>query len=305
MKEIYKCHLCNYVADKRHISCILSHLHDKHNIKRGTREHGPSIKFTNYVNKYIGNPLCACGCGKLVFIDSKNMQFHLFADGCHSRGRFSNPCCVEFYLFRGFDEKYAIKTISKIQSKEFSDENRKRYSIINSGDNNPSSLKSLIKRYGEMGAKRYLKKKARPGPLNPFYGHKHTEETKKICAMASASCPRVSSLQIKLYKMLNKSSIKHYEEKETGSDKECMVGRWPFDCVIPIHDTKLLIDCQGEYWHSLPEVKKRDRRKAYFVKHHTDFPFKKLYEREFKNMDKIETKVMRWINEIKNHHKNK
>ena len=103
--------------------------------------------------------------------------------------------------------------------------------------------------------------------------------------------------------------ITYYKEHESGSDKECLVGKWPLDCVIPVDSTKLLIDCQGSYWHSLPKVKNRDRRKAYYIKHKTPFAFKKLYEKEFytsrgnrtfNNMSLIKQKIMRWIDEIKN-----
>jgi very-short-patch-repair endonuclease len=42
----------------------------------------------------------------------------------------------------------------------------------------------------------------------------------------------------------------------------------PFTCDFAIPSHRLAIECDGSYWHSLPEVQKRDRKRDnYFYRH--------------------------------------
>ena len=62
----------------------------------------------------------------------------------------------------------------------------------------------------------------------------------------------VSKLQTTLYKYLDDLNINYV--------KEHCVGPWVFDCYIPLH--KLLIECQGDYWHNQPKAIRNDKAKA-------------------------------------------
>ena len=300
--EIYHCKLCKYKANKKHINSILTHLQNNHNITRGSRKDGPSKKFIKYIEQNFGNPLCACGCGKKVELHKRKMQFNFFAPNCKNKGRFNNPCCPEFYLFRGHRVEEINKIISKTQLKLVTKERKERLSKINSGTNNPLSYESITKRLGsKKAAKKYLTNHSMSGKDNPFYGHKHTEETKRICALASSRCPRISSLQIKLYNILDILKISYFREDKNPN--ECMVDSWIFDCMVPISNKTLLIECQGKYWHNKPEVIERDKRKKDHIKTYGDkYCILYIWEDEFKDEKRIEKRIKY---EIKKHKKDK
>jgi transposase len=96
----------------------------------------------------------------------------------------------------------------------------------------------------------------------------------------------VSSAQRQLYFILRASGIEHHEE---GSDTS--VG--PFyvvDCVIPMQQgmaRPLIVEVQGEYWHSLPHVQTKDRQKHTYVRRHTDFDLLYLDDLNVRSMDEV------------------
>jgi hypothetical protein len=80
----------------------------------------------------------------------------------------------------------------------------------------------------------------------------------------------ISAPQRQLYYLLSASNITFYEDGEVTK-----VG--PFyvvDCIIPKQqgmNKDLIIEVQGEYWHSLPRVAAKDKAKATYIKGHTDY----------------------------------
>lgn len=56
--------------------------------------------------------------------------------------------------------------------------------------------------------------------------------------------------------------------KETGINaiSQYAYGPYVLDFVIP--NRRIVIECDGDYWHSLPEVKERDTRKDRYLHHH-------------------------------------
>lgn len=298
MKEIFHCKICGYIADNRHINCILTHLQDKHGITKGPRNKPFNNDFVEYVQNNFKNPLCACGCGKKTSLHNRKLKYNLFSENCVNKGRFNNPACAEFYIFRGEkDVDVILEKISTIQKKPMSSNRRSHMSKIMSGDSNPASFKSIIKRLGsKSAAKKYLEDHARCGVNNPFYGKKHTEETKKICAIASSRCPRISSLQVKLYEILEDLNINYF--REDVDTEKCMVDYWVFDCAIPLESKILLVECQGDYWHNKPEVIERDKRKKEHVDNNDGYDIMYLWEKEFKDQDGLRKKI---LNEIEKH----
>lgn len=87
----------------------------------------------------------------------------------------------------------------------------------------------------------------------------------------------VSTSQKQLYYVLEHSNIAYYEEGD-----QTMIG--PFytvDCIIPKQQnmTKdLIVEVQGEYWHSLPHVIIKDRQKATYIDRYTDYDLLQLKE---------------------------
>lgn len=111
-----------------------------------------------------------------------------------------------------------------------------------------------------------------------------------------ANHPRVSSIQRTLYSILEDLDIKHYREYENKpNDQETIIGPHEFDCVIPLENGELLIECQGDYWHSLDKSIATDKAKAtYIERYHQNCEIKYLWEHEFKCADKIVEFVKYW-----------
>jgi len=124
-------------------------------------------------------------------------------------------------------------------------------------------------------------------------------EFKEKMAIVLANQPRVSSLQTILYSILDDLGVKYYREHEDGpADSQCVIGPWTFDCVIPRKDRPdLLIECQGDYWHSRREAISKDKAKASYIANNfsDQYELKCIWEHEFLNKDKIVELLKYWL----------
>ena len=117
-------------------------------------------------------------------------------------------------------------------------------------------------------------------------------------AVIRAAQPRVSSIQTLLYSILDDLNVRYYREYlDKPADKECQIGPWNFDCVVPTATKLLLIECQGEYWHSLKENSARDKAKASYITNNLSgkYELKYLWEHEFSCQDKIRETLKYWL----------
>lgn len=240
MKQIYTCQICEYQADSRHPSCILSHLHDKHGINRGSRDAGPSDGFRKYIDSYIGNPGCACGCGRKVDIHKRRLQFNLFADDCDNSRRFASPSCPEFYLFRGCSAQETIDAISKAQARDISDSRKRKLSRINAGISNPASIESIAARTGyDYDKIRNILSNRSSGVKNGFFGKTHTAETlQRLALLRSMQSKCASRPEMIMYGILIAWGV--------DFDYQVAIDRYIVDFVVG-HN---IIEVYGDYWHS-------------------------------------------------------
>lgn len=121
---------------------------------------------------------------------------------------------------------------------------------------------------------------------------KQAQITKKLwesdefrAKLANKVQPRISSLQIALYGILDGLEITYEKESE-----KTVLGPFCFDCLIPRTDghRHLLIECQGEYWHSKEEVSRRDRSKFTYVdRYFPEYEIMYLWEHEFHSPDRV------------------
>ena len=116
-------------------------------------------------------------------------------------------------------------------------------------------------------------KKGKPGP---WLGKKRSEETKR---KISESCKKAmrneevkdkircgcekrfrnnpSSIEVKVAKQLEKYKIKYIYQK--GINRNHFI----IDFYLP--EYQLVVECNGDYWHSRPERKKRDKELEEYV----------------------------------------
>lgn len=75
--------------------------------------------------------------------------------------------------------------------------------------------------------------------------------------------------------------------------KQCPIGPYVFDFYIP--DSNVLIEVQGEYWHSLPDSIRNDIAKATYVKRHTEHTVRYISELETKSLN-LKNKIFQLLN---------
>ena len=121
------------------------------------------------------------------------------------------------------------------------------------------------------------------------YRRKHMEGMLKDDARQKMSDARLSqlgqtsSIQKALYAYLNDLGIEFYEESE-----KTKIGYYTFDCLIPKENGGLLIECQGDYWHTLARTQANDRAKfTYIEKYHPEYDIMYIWEHEFYAKDKV------------------
>ena len=71
------------------------------------------------------------------------------------------------------------------------------------------------------------------------------------------------------------TDVKYYRERCDGNDDpQCTIGPYSFDCLIP-RDNKpgILIECQGDYWHSMERAIRCDAAKASYIANNFDINF--------------------------------
>ena len=144
----------------------------------------------------------------------------------------------------------------------------------------------------------------RKGENNPFWGQSHTKEFKlwasenmkredhgakkfwdsltkkeklKICMpgiiAANRTQPKAyTSIEIAVQEVLDILNIEYEAQKP--------IGKYIADFYIPAQN--LIIECDGDYWHSLPDVKKRDKQKDKYLRKQ-GYTVKRLPEKVIKN----------------------
>lgn len=117
----------------------------------------------------------------------------------------------------------------------------------------------------------------------------------KKLSIAYAKLPRVSSLQKTLYELLDTLGIKYIGE--SSESEGCVIGPWSFDCAIQLENGKcLLIECQGDWIHSLPHKIVSDKAKAtYVAKYLSDTHILKyLWEHQFASHNQVIELIKNW-----------
>jgi len=115
------------------------------------------------------------------------------------------------------------------------------------------------------------------------------------------SNPQPSMQQLQLYYLLDANNISFYRE---GPDTR-ISDFYVVDCIIDEQhqmERPLIVEVQGEYWHSLPHVKIKDRQKATYISRHTNYDLLYLDEIDFKNFNLIREKLRIYGLHIDNRH---
>jgi hypothetical protein len=116
---------------------------------------------------------------------------------------------------------------------------------------------------------------------------KASERYKIAIAKSFAQHRPHSSIQLILYDILDTLNI-NYEREGPGT----RIGYYSFDCLITYGEHKILIECQGDYWHELARVVSRDRAKfTYISEYFPEYEMLYIWEHEFYCKDKVADKL--------------
>jgi len=132
------------------------------------------------------------------------------------------------------------------------------------------------------------------------------ENRKRLALWRANQSGRLSSIQKILYSILDDLGIKYFKEGN-HTDKECIIGPYNFDCVIPRpNDRDLVIECQGDYWHTQDKAIRIDKSKATYLEKYCSntHELKYLWEHEFACQNRIGELIKYWTgltdNQIEN-----
>ena len=110
------------------------------------------------------------------------------------------------------------------------------------------------------------------------------DDYKHKMAVARSSANKISSIQHTLYSILDEMGISY--------DIEFVIGPFTFDCRIG----DLLIECNGDYWHSIDKVISNDQNKNLYINnYHPEFKLRVIWEHEFNNINRVKNLVRYWL----------
>lgn len=105
----------------------------------------------------------------------------------------------------------------------------------------------------------------------------YRERGERILAEIRTRMPFISKPQKKLYDLLHKMGVEFVVE---GSDTQ--FGPFIFDCLVP--NLNLLIEMQGDYWHSFAKNMANDKRKfEYINEYFPEFKIMYIWEHELED----------------------
>jgi very-short-patch-repair endonuclease len=91
--------------------------------------------------------------------------------------------------------------------------------------------------------------------------------------------PRISSIEIKM--------AEAFEQIGLNPESQYIIGPFVADFAFPDH--KLVVECDGDYWHNLPHIQKKDKIKNYYY-WKTGWRIVRLWEHEI-NASSIECAI--------------
>jgi DNA-directed RNA polymerase subunit RPC12/RpoP len=119
-------------------------------------------------------------------------------------------------------------------------------------------------------------KNAKQRWLDPVYRMKMAKDR-------AAQSHKISSIQHKLYKYLEDLDIAFQTE-----GPKTQIGPYVFDCLAEHNNKKILIECQGDYWHSLKHHKDNASRYMQISTYHfPEYEIMYIWEHEFDTFGRV------------------
>ena len=195
-----------------------------------------------------------------------------------------------------YGKKHSEETKKKMRlahkNKILSEKHKKKIGVSNTGKKRTEEVKKRISKSetGKIVSKKTRKKISLANLKN--WKDKNYRE-KQIEAILKGSDLSPNKPEKLLIRLLTKLLPKEY--KFVGNGK-MIIDRFNPD-FININGQKKIIEHFGDYWHNLPNYKKRDEKR---LKTYSDYGYKTLviWENELENLNKVEEKILKFNKEI-------
>jgi GNAT superfamily N-acetyltransferase len=153
-----------------------------------------------------------------------------------------------------------------------SDYKRKMLELSNNKQHKENMAKSAKALWADLKYKNMMKRVQD----NPKY-------REKLVIARAAQSGKISSIQKMLYAYLDELGVEYYKESE-----RTRVGYYVFDCLVINSNKQILIECQGDYWHSLDKAQRNDKSKfTYIAKYFPEYEIMYIWEHEFYCKDRV------------------
>jgi G:T-mismatch repair DNA endonuclease (very short patch repair protein) len=245
--EKLKCRICNYETARS----LVSHI---------TKVHKMDMKkyrnlYPNDIIQYANEPEArkrSIETYKRRFREDKEMRDRYYEG---RKKPTSSHWKKEYWIVKfGMSEEEAIKKVSEIQTANkdkymdtLTDERLRELSKKYSGSANPSSYESVMARHDctMEEAKSLMPCYGRCGPAHPWFGKKHSEESRQKMLIAATKGSGKSAAEIELFNiLLNKYNL----------DVESNVRKDRYLCDIVFEKNKIIVEYFGDYWHCNPAL---------------------------------------------------
>jgi GNAT superfamily N-acetyltransferase len=112
----------------------------------------------------------------------------------------------------------------------------------------------------------------------------NTDYREKMAIARAAQSGKTSSIQKQLYAFLDDLGVVYLPE-----GPETRIGYFVFDCLVKSKNNRdILIECQGDYWHTLVQAKSRDKSKfTYINRYFPEYEIMYIWEHEFYCKDRV------------------
>ena len=202
----------------------------------------------------------------------------------NKKGQFVKGCCgCQYWLGKKQSEEHKQKISESGKGRKFSKEHRRKLGESKMGDKNPAKRPEVREKIS----------KSRKGQPSAFKNKRHTKETKRKMREKKLNMSEETKRKLSEYQKKNPRSKDYYRkigllgiekmatmkgptsiEKKVYDElkargllferQKLINGKFIVDAYIP--SLNLIIEADGDYWHSLPKQIKRDKSKDAYLK---------------------------------------
>lgn len=232
-----------------------------------------------------------CGCGTTNLISRESLNINIKRNGvylCHhcatkkagSEGKYSHTPAIrsvqtkKMWQRPEFRQKITSTSIAANTKAEYKTQQSQRTSALWAEPAYASAV--------SMGVRAALQDPIVRERIAAGVRRKWQVEQYRTAVISNLGRHKQSSLQFMLYEFLDNIGADYVREGPNTT-----IGYYAFDCLVR-GARNILIECQGDYWHSLPKAVRNDRSKfTYITRYFPEYEIMYIWEHEFHTKDGV------------------